>query len=336
MKLSNRIAAFSALGSLIRSFSEEEIARLVRGASAKNNWFTKENVQLALEGIGQLLEKKKLEEWLAPYQLPEENKTIKKVGVVMPGFVPLDGFEDFLAVLMSGHELHAKSSPEDALLIPFLAQELFQIEPEFRKYVFFEERLRNMDAMIASPGDNTSRYFETYFKNIPHIIRKMRRSCAILDGSESTRELHLVGEDMTRYYGLGRRNVSKLFVPEGYEFTPLFEALEKFEYLRDHHKFVNNYDYNKSIYLINGNPHLDTGFLLFKEDEGMISPISVVFYETYSTQEELQRKIQEQEDKIQCVVGKTPPANVPFGEAQNPELWKKTEKEDLLAFLQTI
>lgn len=336
MKLSNRIAAFTALGSLIRSFSEEEIKGLARRAAAKNNWFTEENVRLALEGISTFLEEEKLKEWLAPYELPEENPVVKKIGIVMAGNIPLVGFHDFLSVLISGHELHAKLSSQDPILIPFLAQELFQIEPQFRKYLFFEERLNNMDALIATGSDNSSRYFEYYFRNIPHIIRRNRSSCAVLDGNENREELEQLGEDITRYFGLGCRNVSKLFVPEGYDFSPLFESLEKYGFLRNHHKFVNNYDYNKSIYLVNGTPHLDTGFLLFKEDEGMVSPISVVFYETYPDLKSLQDRLKEQEEKTQCVVGHKPLGEVPFGQAQRPEVWEYADRVDTIAFLKNL
>lgn len=336
MKLNNRIEAFSALGTLIRSFSEEELASLTRKSSAKNNWFTEENVRFSLESIARFLEGDKLKIWLSSYNLEQETSYHRKVGLVLAGNTPLAGFHDFLSILIAGHELYAKLSPQDPVLLPFLANELFQIEPEFEHYLHFEERLKNMDAMIINLGDHSPRYYEHYFKKTPHIIRKTRHSCAVLDGTESKKELEKLGEDITLYYGLSSRNVSKLFVPEGYNFTPLFEALTKFEYLRDHHKFVNNYDYNKSIYLINGNPHLDTGFLLFKEDKNLFSPISVVFYEYYSDQDALQQSLKEKENLIDSIVGHQPLGEVSFGEAHKPEVWEYARKEDALKFLQNL
>lgn len=336
MKLSNRIAVFAALGKIIQNRSEEESDSLYRRAAANNNWFTKENIQLALEGISRFLDEEKLRQWLTPYELPEESPSPKKVGVVMAGNIPLVGFHDFLSVLITGHELHAKLSSQDPVLIPYLANELIEIEPRFREKINFEDRLNNMDAMIATGSDNSSRYFNYYFSKVPHIIRKNRSSCAILDGSESPEELRQLAEDMTQYYGLGCRNVSKLYVPEGYNFTPLIEILETFSHLREHNKYSNNYDYNKSIYLVNRVPHLDTGFMLFKEDEALVSPISVVFYETYTNSEALNQRLAEQEEKLQCVVGQHAPAQVSFGKAQQPELWDYADGVDTIAFLKSL
>lgn len=336
MKLSNRIAAFTALGSLIRTFSDDEIAGLARKASAKNNWITEDNLRLSLEGIAKWLEKEKLEKWLAPYDFPEESRDVKRTGVVMAGNTPLAGFHDFLSVLISGNELHAKLSPQDPVLLPFLAHELMQLEPEFKNFIHFEERLKNMDAMVVNLSDNSFRYYEQYFKNLPHIIRKLRQSCAIIDGNESQEELEKLGEGITLYYGLSIRNISKLFVPEGYDFSSLFETLSKFNYLADHHKYVNHYDYNKSIYLVNGNPHLDTGFMLFKEDKNIFSPITVVFYEYYSGQETLQNRLKAQEDNIECIAGHPPLGEISFGEVLKPEVWDYSAKEDILKFLKNL
>lgn len=336
MKLTHRIAAFDALGKIIRTLSTEEIDRLSRNAASHNNWFTRENIQLALDGISSFLHQDKLKKWLSPYELQEEQPAPKKTGVVMAGNIPIVGFHDFLSVLISGHKLYAKLSSQDPVLIPFLANELCEIEPGFREKISFVERLTDMDAMIATGSDNSSRYFHYYFSKIPHIIRKNRSSCAILRGTESREELHELGLDISQYYGLGCRNVSKLYVPEAYDFTPLFEELESFRSLAEHNKFANNYDYNKSIYLVNGVPHLDTGFMLFKEDEALVSPISVIYYETYTSTKQLEARLLEQVDKLQCVVGEQPPAQVSFGKAQQPELWDYADGVDTIEFLKSL
>ena len=336
MTLTNRIAAFAALGKLIKNLSEDEKWKLSHQAAAHNSWFTEENVLLALEGICRYLDEEKLRQWLAPYNLPEENRDPKKVGVVMAGNIPMVGFHDFLSVLICGHHLYAKPSSQDPVLTPYLAKELSEIEPHFNHFIHFAPRLSGMDAMIATGSDNSSRYFEYYFSKIPHIIRRNRNSCAVLDGSESLEELQALGKDLTQYYGLGCRNVSKLFVPEGYDFTSLFEALAPYQKVIENHKFTNNYDYNKSIFLVNRVPHLDTGFMLFKEDEAMISPISVVYYETYERLEELEQRLEEQQEKIQCVVGHEPVGQLSFGRAQQPELWDYADGVDTIAFLQQL
>ena len=336
MHLRNRITAFSALGKLIRSFSEDEIHSLSRRASAHNNWFTEPNIRLSLERIITYLEKEKLEAWLASYQLPEENFSPQKIGVVFSGSFPAAGFHDFLSVLISGNHLHGKLHKQDPVLLPILAEELCQIEPEFRHAISFDPFLRGMDAMIVTETGSSYGYLELYLKNKPHLIRKKRFTCAILEGSESKEELSRLGKDMTQYFGLDTRSVSKIFVPEGFHFPALFEALEEFSYLKDHNKFLNNYDYNKSVYLVNMVPHLDTGFLLFKEDRKIVSPISVVFYETYKDRAELEQRIKEQSDIIECVIGKSFPANVPFGKANQPEPWDYVDKQDTIAFLRGL
>ncbi|WP_026135888.1 acyl-CoA reductase [Nafulsella turpanensis] len=332
MTLSNRIAALAALGQLVRNFSDEEKEQLYYKAAAHNSWFTRENVLLALDGISRYLDEEKLKQWLSRYDLPDENPAPKKVGVVMAGNIPLVGFHDFLSVLVTGHILYAKLSSQDPALLPFLANELCEIEPAFRKQINFADKLTGMDAMIATGSDNSSRYFEYYFSKLPHIIRKNRSSCAVLDGSESTDELFRLGLDITQYFGLGCRNVSKLFVPENYNFSPLLDALEPYNSLRNHHKYVNNYDYNKSIYLVNRVAHLDNGFLMLKEDQAFVSPISVVYYEHYSSKEELQEKLNSQAAKIQCVVGHED-GQINFGTAQEPELWDYADGVDTLEFL---
>ncbi len=336
MQLQNRITAFSALGNLIRSLSEEEIDSLTRKASSHNNWFTERNIRLALRRITSFLQEDKLKQWLTPYQLPEENHHPKKIGLVLPGHFPGAGFHDFLSVLITGNEIHAKLNAQDPVIIPYLARELGEIEPAFQKNIRFDEILKGKDAIIATETGNASRYLEQYLKETPHIIRKNRKAVAILDGTESTEALAELGKDITQYYGLDNRSVSKIFVPEGYSFNRLFEALEGFSYLQDHHKFVNNYDFNKSVYLINLVPHLDTGFLLFKEDKDTVSPISTVFYQTYKNKAAIEEDLKSEQDKIECVVGSFPPATTAFGKSNEPEPWEYVDGKDTIAFLKSL
>ena len=119
----------------------------------------------------------------------------------------------------------------------WLAQQLFEIEPLFKERLQFVERLNAADAFIATGSDNTARYFEFYFKSRPHIIRRNRTSLAILTGHETAEELAQLGPDIFQYYGLGCRNVSKLYVPEGYDFVPLLDALQPWQHVLNHHKY---------------------------------------------------------------------------------------------------
>jgi hypothetical protein len=254
----------------------------------------------------------------------------------MAGNLPLVGFHDFLAVLIGGHAVMVKLSSKDRVLPLFLAEELVSIEPRFADLIRFEEQFKNFDAVIATGGDNSARYFHYYFGKYPHVIRKNRTSCAILKGNETDQELEALGHDIFSYFGLGCRNVSKIFIPRTYEITSVFPKWEKFKDIINHHKYNNNYDYQKSILLINGNHFFDNGFLLVEENQKLVSPISVLYYERYEDESDLALKIFEAKDKIQCIVGKMTPDSIPFGQAQSPMLWDYADQIDTLKFLEKL
>jgi hypothetical protein len=241
-------------------------------------------------------------------------------------------------VLISGNQAIIKLSSQDAYLLPTLHSWLTQLEPRFENNVFFEDRLKNIDGMIATGSDNTARYFEYYFRNIPHIIRKNRSSVGIIMGEEEAFHLKELGKDVFSYFGLGCRNISKLFVPEGYEFDKLFESWSGYKEIIEYHKYANNYDYQKSILLVNKVDHLDNGFVLITQNEQLVSPISVVYFETYTTQSDLKKKIKSQHNKIQCIVSANGwfDGSVPFGKAQTPELWDYADGIDTMKFLSAL
>ncbi|MBB6611117.1 acyl-CoA reductase [Pontibacter sp. Tf4] len=336
MTLENRIEAFVELGRQLKNLTPEDRQVWARMAQSRNPWFDEENVSCALYGITQMLEEQYLREWLYPYHLKQV--TPKKVGVVMAGNIPMVGFHDFLSVLMSGHYLLAKLSTDDQPLMRRLADMLVMIEPAFANQFEFVEILKDADAIIATGSDNTARYFEYYFAKRPHIIRKNRTSIGILTGHEEADDLKALGEDFFRYYGLGCRNVSKVFVPEGYTFDKFFEANEFRSKVLDHHKYQNNYDYNKSILLVNKVPHYDNGFMLVQESENLVSPISVLFYETFSSLTDLREKLNTLKDKTQVIVSAHGwlEGSIPFGEAQCPMVWDYADGVDTMAFLQKL
>lgn len=336
MTLENRIEAFVELGKQLRKLTPEDRQAWAQVAMSCNTWFTEENVSCALNGIIQMLEEQYLREWLYPYHLKQV--TPKKVGVVMAGNIPMVGFHDFLSVLLSGHYLLAKLSTNDEPLIKRLSDMLVGIEPAFANQFKFVNLLKEADAIIATGSDNTARYFEYYFAKRPHIIRKNRSSIGILTGHEEKDDLHALGEDIFRYYGLGCRNVSKVFVPEGYTFDRFFEANAERKSLLDHHKYQNNYDYNKSILLVNRVPHFDNGFMLVQQSEALVSPISVLFYDTFSSLTDLRQQLKALKDKTQVVVSAHGwlEGSTPFGEAQRPMVWDYADGVDTLAFLQKL
>ncbi|CAG5016441.1 hypothetical protein DYBT9275_05555 [Dyadobacter sp. CECT 9275] len=331
-----RINAFAELGSFILSAAHQEtVEEWATGAYRRNNWFSPANSLLSLHAIAaQFLSTDKLSRWVADYP---EAVSPSRVGVVMAGNIPAVGFHDILCVLISGHRLVAKPSSDDPVLIPALLEQLIKIEPSFQEYIKFADRLNEAEAYIATGSDNTARYFHYYFAKKPNIIRRNRTSVAALSGNESMEELSALGQDILQYYGLGCRNVSKLYVPEGYDFTRFYQAIEpmKDTYVH-HHKFFNNYEYNKSIVLINKVPHLDNGFLILSENPALVSPISMVHYETYASLEDLNSVLAENSEKIQCIAA--PPdlkitGSIAFGKSQQPGLADYADNIDTMEFL---
>lgn len=313
----------------------EEMLEQIDMAVHYNGWFTRENVLFSLEEWGKALSEENLEIWLKPYNFQEETKT---VGLVMAGNVPLVGFHDFISVLLSGHKVLVKLSSNDKKLLPILADYLISLNPEFSdKIEFTDGRMNNFDAIIATGSNNTARYFEYYFRNKPSIIRKNRNSVAILTGNETQEELKLLGEDIFRYFGLGCRNVSKLYVPLDYNFDSFFTAMLPWAHLMDHAKYSNNYDYNKAVYLMSEFKLLDNGFLILKEDPSFGSPIATLFYEPYTDKDSLLKTLEENRENLQCVVSKDLlESEVSFGETQHPQLWDYADDVDTLSFLQNL
>ena len=271
-----RINAFIKLGKwLTLPDSVAVIDRWIESAYAANPWFTPDNVRQALKKVANgFLDEQSLLQWSNQYA---SIRSSKRIGVVMAGNIPAAGFFDALCVLVSGHTLLAKPSKSDTSLLRDLLTKLCEIEPRFESFVVWADKLTDADAFIATGSDNTARYFEYYFAKKPHIIRKNRVSVGVLSGHETLDELVRLGHDILDYYGFGCRNVAKLFVPQGYNWTPFFEAMEYFRlYCCSHHKFFNNYEYNRSVLLLNQSPHLENGFLIVLESRSLISPISVV------------------------------------------------------------
>ena len=332
------INAFSNLGTYL-THPDEELTAIINTERQYNAWFTQQNVTKAITAIGNTLDDLHLAGWLNNYDL-NKGTSPKKVGLILAGNIPLVGFHDVLCVLATGNHALIKASAQDARLIKFILQKLGAIEPGFADRFTFVERLENFDAIIATGSNNTSRYFEYYFSKVPHIIRKNRNSLAVLTGSETKEQLYELGHDIFDYYGLGCRNVSKLMVPKDYDFIFFFESIESYHPIIDHHKYNNNYDYNKSIYLVNGDKHFDNGFLLVKEDIRWVSPLAVLYYEYYKDIESVEKTINEQGEQIQCVVSSTPlnvtPQIVDFGMSQQPGLMDYADRIDTMEFLSAL
>lgn len=317
----------------------DRMQKVIDRAVHHNGWFTKENIIFSLQQWSRALTPGNLDTWLSSYNFTEISP--KTVGVVMAGNIPLVGFHDFLSVLVSGHRVLVKQSSNDKLLLPVLADYLIAIAPEWKEKIHFlkessegVEKMKNFDAVIATGSNNTARYFEYYFAGKPSIIRKNRNSVAVLTGNETSEELGLLGEDIFRYYGLGCRNVSKLYVPDDYDFDQFFKAIYHWNPIINQAKYANNYDYNKAVYLMSMSKLLENGFLVLKEDESLGSPIATLFYETYSSLDDVKEELTSRDEQIQCVVSKGVVADeVYFGKTQQPSLWDYADHIDTLDFL---
>jgi len=318
----------------------EKFKDLLALSQSHNGWFTPEQVYFAVESWAKALQEDNINKWLSAYPIDcaQGNKTVKTVGLILAGNIPLVGFHDFLSVLISGHKVLVKASSNDQHLIAFLTDYLISIEPELSNYISFTDgKLENFDAIIATGSNNTARYFEFYFKDKPSIIRKNRNSVAVLNGNESHEDLVNLGEDIFRYFGLGCRNVSKLFVPKNYNFDAFFKAIYEYKDVIFYEKYSNNYDYNKAVFLMSNFKLLDNEFLTLKEDISHASPISSLFYEYYEDITDLQKRLENEVEQIQCIVSNNLiPNSISFGKTQKPKLWDYADNVDTIQFLLSL
>lgn len=351
-KLNNRILAFTQLGDFLSQFTTKGIIKndaiphndlffdafkmQVERAEEFNGWFTLENVLFSCEGWSNSLTKNNLEDFISSYNL--DNLEPKTIAIIMAGNIPLVGFHDFLSVLISGHSVLVKQSSNDKHLLPILAKYLQYVNADFKdKIKFTEEKLDGFDAVIATGSSNTARYFDYYFGKYPSIIRENRNSVAVLTGNETEEELHALSDDVFTYFGLGCRSVSKIFVPQNYNFDKLFNAVYKHKDIIDNARYANNYDYNKAVYLMSLFDLLENGFLMLKEDKSYSSPISSLFYEKYDDIETLKTQLEADKNKIQCIVANNfIESEIKFGETQKPKLTDFADGVDTLEFLANL
>lgn len=346
MNLQHRISAFVQLGQIFRSLGDSapwpgyscglneseyaDLNMLVERVHAFNAWFTEPEVRRQLRALGSMLEEEELRSWTDSYVLSDD-LVEKRVAIVMAGNVPLVGFHDLLCVLMSGMRAEIKLSSDDDKLLPAFLEAMRKWAPDLIERVTIHHRpFKNFDAVIATGSNNTARYFEHYFANKPRIIRKGRTSVAVLDGSEDKETLEGLGHDVFDYFGLGCRNVTKLYLPKGFDLDRFFDAIYPFNDIINHHKYANNFDYHRAIWLLNQDDLLENGFLLLKEDSSLVSPVGALFYEYYTEEQDVVGRLDAQKEEIQCVVGKN---GIPLGQAQHPSVSEYADHVDTMQFL---
>ncbi|MDB5197526.1 MAG: acyl-CoA reductase [Flaviaesturariibacter sp.] len=332
MNLQERSELLIRLGEYMQGTEESWQAAKYR-AHGENNWFIPEFIELSVKNIvTNFLQPEAVKKFAAQYAIPEENTAPKKVGVVLAGNIPLVGFHDVMCIFLSGHYAIIKPSSKDSILIKHLLERLIEWKPEAAPYFVLQDLLKSCDAYIATGSNNTARYFEHYFQKYPHIIRRNRTSVAILDGSETAEELESLSDDICQFFGLGCRNVTKLFVPKGHDFVPLIGALNKYDYLINHNKYKNNYDHNLAMHILNNQYYMTNGSVLLIENTSPFSPISQVHYEFYTAIQSVEQGLADNAD-IQCIVGHQ---HLAFGQAQCPAVDTFADNVDTLKFLLSL
>lgn len=346
MNLQHRISAFVQLGQIFRSLGENaswpgyacglneseytDLNMLVERVHAFNAWFTEPEVRRQLHALGEMLDEEELQTWTSNYAL-SDGFVEKRVAIVMAGNVPMVGFHDLLCVLVSGMRAELKLSSDDNQLLPAFLEAMRKWAPDLVERVSIHHRpFKNFDAVIATGSNNTARYFEHYFANKPRIIRKGRTSVAVLDGNEDKEALSLLGHDVFDYFGLGCRNVTKLYLPRGFDLDRFFDAIYPFHDIINHHRYANNFDYHRAIWLLNQDELIENGFLLLKEDRSLVSPVGSMFYEYYDEEQTMLERLAVQKEEIQCIVGNR---ETPFGQAQNPAVAEYADHIDTMQFL---
>ncbi|OIR14339.1 acyl-CoA reductase (LuxC) [mine drainage metagenome] len=329
MELQERINLFVRLGQYMQS-SDAEWQAIKERASRENPWFVTEFIELAISNIcAEFLQKEKLESWAESYNLKAFQADGSLVGIVMAGNIPLVGFHDFLCVFLSGKRMMIKASSKDEILIKHIVKKLLEWEEPVEDRIHFAQNLKGCDAYIATGSNNSSRYFDYYFGKYPNIIRRNRTSVAILDGTETTEELNALADDIQLYFGLGCRNVTKLYVPKNYDFIKLLNALKKYEHFLDFHKYKHNYDYHLTIAMMNNKFYMNNGSVVLSENESLFSPVSQVHYGFYDDAKNIISSLQNNID-VQCIVGHGFTA---FGKAQQPSLKDYADGVDTMQFL---
>jgi hypothetical protein len=332
MNLEERIDLMVQLGNYLLDMQNDQLKEIKKSAFEKNKWFTEEMVNLALKNIAsQYLSDENLNKWVHHYHI-DNNIVAKKVGIVMAGNIPLVGFHDFLSTFIAGHKSHIKLSEKDEILMKHVTDVLSEWNPAIKDLVEILPMLKDCDAYIATGSNNSSRYFEYYFGKYPSIIRKNKTSVAILTGDETEEELSLLADDVSIYFGLGCRNVTKIFVPEEYDFVPLLNAFRKYNYFSDHTKFRNNYDYNLALLIMNNKFYMTNDSIILVENENIFSPVSELHYSFYKDGEMVKTGLNAL-DSIQCIVGN---GFIPFGQSQVPSLFEYADGVDTMHFLLSI
>lgn len=304
-----------------RIFESKQFRELAESAISENGWFTHHDIMRAIDAIRhEMLDHTKIEQWLSMYDIPKD-MIRRKVSIVMAGNIPLVGFFDLFCTLIVGHDAIVKLSSKDSVLMGHVARELGARVVETLDG-------EPIDLMIATGGDSAAEYYTSRFSHIPSIIRGHRHSVAIITPLVSDRQLALLTDDMFLYHGLGCRNVSRIYLPVGYNPTLLPDYKSELDL------FDQSYRYHRALYTMQNREFTDKGgYILLADPNGTVQPpVAVVTYTYYNRIEEIELDL----GTIQCIVGvkgELPWPSVEFGYSQRPSLTDYADSKDLINFL---
>ncbi len=338
MNIEHRKTAFVRLGQWMRDVEKESLEFTLRQAHNENQWFTPENSLKAIRSLGEMLDEKDLGKWLANYEFKEHEA--KRIGIIMAGNIPLVGFHDLLCVLLSGNTGVVKMSKDDKVLLPFVLEKLFEIEPALKPQVELADKLENYDAAIATGSNNSAMHFAYYFRKVPHIIRRNRNAVAVISGNESPEELAELGHDVFDYFGLGCRNVSQIYLPQDFDIAKFYEPLQQYQDIINHNKYANNHTFQKAIHIMNLVSIYDNDFLILVEHEQIASPTATCHYQRYTDIAEVEKTLAEKQDQLQCVIAQPYVfenlITTPLGQGQQPKLWDYADGVDTMAWVGSL
>jgi hypothetical protein len=337
---SKRIEALVKLGNHLLDFNPNDknysvLQEQVKSASQSNGWFTQQSIEETFKSWGTTLSREHITTWLKPYLFSNLKKS-KKIALILAGNIPMVGFHDIISVWVCEYKALVKCASKDLFLLPYMTD--FLTSETGENFITYETgKLTGFDAVIATGSNNAARYFDHYFSSYPHIIRKNRNGIAVIEGNETKDELIALGKDMLQFFGLGCRNVAKIYLPEGYDLNKIFGGVYPYASLMKHAKYANNYDYNKAVFLMSSFDFLENGFFMLKEEKSFSAPIACTHYEYYKNINELSTLLDQQKDLIQCIASHLDIKNsIPFGETQNPALWNYADGVDTINFLLNI
>jgi len=333
MILKDRVDTFKKLGVIFSNLDNMTLLNdTINLAYENNSWFTSENIKFSLLALSKMLDGKQLTSWVQSYNIINQNK---RIGVVVPSNIPFVGFYDFLCVLLSGNIFVGKLSSSNNILLPYVSKIIIDINPDFKKYIFFEQDLKNIDLLIATGNNNSASYFHSKYANLKKIIRHNRTSIGVVNGLETKRDYHNLQYDIYTYFGLGCRSVSKLFIPKGFDFQKMKAVFDCSHIFQSHSDYIDNYRYQKTLYKMNKVHFIDFHNLLLVESNEIESPVSVLYYQYYDHVNDVLSLLTKDSHHIQCVVSKDSAIqdSISFGSAQQPTLYNFPDGVDVMQFI---